>query len=212
MQANTSDGSDDYIRAAKRIVRMATQSLLDALSVPGAYERVDEADAYEKLMAKLIKANMDKAKAGAETEKAKEQSRKVFASLLIYFEDVKEKNQGKEIEYARAPGQALEQLPSGKDDPEVEPDENTAKYVIAAARRNRPARTVTTLHSASGCWRARALAFSNYELVFEAVPPRAAYSDVCKNCWPGGPPDFNTEATGCDEDSDRSSSTSSASS
>ena len=59
------DGSDDYIRTAKRIVRMATQSLLDALSVPGAYERVDEADAYEKLMAKLIKANMDKAKAGA---------------------------------------------------------------------------------------------------------------------------------------------------
>ena len=209
----TAEGSDEYVRTARRVVKTTVHSIIAMVSAKGAYEVTEEPDAYEKLEVKMVKAGLDPVKAKEETDLAKTQAKKIFEHLARFVEEKADKDE--EVKYAGAPGQALEQLPAAEDPGEIqkdEHDETKALFVISVARRNRPARTVSTLHSCSGCYRGRQLAFANYELVFDPVPPRAAYTEVCRTCWPAGPPHFDTEAKAGTEENDLSSSLSSASS
>ena len=90
---------------------------------------------------------------------------------------------------------SLPPLEESGEDLEVDQE---AKYVIAITRQGREAR----LHKTSGCWRAKRLAFQNFELVDVDPPPQDKYNVVCKDCWPGmsgeaGSTGSSSSSSGC---------------
>ena len=55
-------------------------------------------------------------------------------------------------------------------------------YVVATSKRG----SRSILHRRGGCWRAKRLAFNNYELVKSDGKPLASFYDgYCRDCWKG---------------------------
>ena len=86
-----------------------------------------------------------------------------------------------------------------------------AKYVVAHTRRRdkRCTGLRRVLHRVEGCWRARRLAFQNFELLEVDPPPKEEFDAVCQDCWRHE--QETTGEPGISEGSDSSSSSSSSS-
>ena len=212
----TPSGSDEYVRTSKRVVRQALTLIISAATGDGAYEATDEAEAFEKMAAKRVKEGGNQEETDNDLKQAKENAKKVIEDLKKYKETSVVNNvvreigdEGKDTKAYQASGPVA---PPGVEEGDVEKEakeEKDARYVIAEVRRSHG--WVCTLHSRTGCYRGRGLSFRSYELVFEETPPAASYQEVCRTCWPMGPPTFDMKAIGGTEVSDRSASTSSSS-
>ena len=213
----TPSGSDEYVRTSKRVVRQALTLVVSAATGDGAYEATDEAEAYEKMAAKKVKEGGGKEEIDADLRKAKDNAKKVFEDLKKakgtnvgngIVNDIEEEMKDTKASQASGPV-APPGIEEGEDEKEAK-EEKSAKYVVSEVRRSHG--WVCTLHSRTGCYRGRGLSFRSYELIFDDTPPAASYQEVCRTCWPMGPPSFDVNATGGTEVSDRSASTSPSSS
>ena len=58
-----------------------------------------------------------------------------------------------------------------------------APYLVAVGRGN-----VRRLHRGDGCWKSKALAFREYEILEEEPPSQEKYEQYCRKCWPHSSP------------------------
>ena len=202
-------GSDEYVRSAKVVMRRTIEKVVEAATAQGAYATTDESEAFETLGKKMTRTGRDKDEVTAEVEEVKEKARRIFDGMRKAREQHKteEKDAEQTGEEGRVPAPVVV-APEVLDEPE-EVSDKKALYVAAVARRNNPHRIVTTLHSCVGCYRGRMHSFRDFELLFEEPSP-GQYDEVCRSCWPSGPPTFNQQAKGTEETdaSDDSSSSS----
>jgi hypothetical protein len=54
-----------------------------------------------------------------------------------------------------------------------------APYLVAVGKGN-----VRRLHRGDGCWKAKSLAFREYEILDEEPPSQDKYAQYCRKCWP----------------------------
>ena len=54
-----------------------------------------------------------------------------------------------------------------------------APYLVAVGKGN-----VRRLHRGDGCWKAKALAFREYEILEDEPPSQDKYDQYCRKCWP----------------------------
>jgi hypothetical protein len=54
-----------------------------------------------------------------------------------------------------------------------------APYLVAVGKGN-----VRRLHRGDGCWKAKSLAFREYEILEEDPPSQDRYAQYCRKCWP----------------------------
>ena len=190
-------GSDEYVRTYRAVVRKTMTVLTDAVRGGMAYNLLDEAEAYETAVAALVRKGLDPVAAKILETSAKEKAKVILDALKVHALAASgTKARFIEPSTARTEEEINEEKMEGK-------EEDEAKYIISVGRR-RHGPTVDCLHRKGGCWRARSLAFSSYELVSLDPPPSASYGTVCKQCWPLGDPDFDADEDGdsSDEDSD----------
>jgi hypothetical protein len=86
----------------------------------------------------------------------------------------------------------------GHDDPSYQP---AVPYVVAVGKGG-----IRRLHRTDGCWKAKALAFKEYDMVDEYPAPQELYSHYCRKCWPLATPPVPEESDGCSVSSASSSS------
>ena len=195
-------GSDEYVRTYRAVMKKTMRSILMASRCDSAFQTLDEAEAIETAMAALIRKGMDEAVVKAQSESLKDCAREVLRLA-----------HSGPVEVHPSPGPPLAAAADLESTPDEQASENKeereAKFVVSVARRRDRSKPVDCLHSRSGCWRGRSLAFANYELIFEDLPPAAAYNMVCRTCWPAGLPEGGAEAESGGSDGEGSSSSSS---
>ena len=69
-----------------------------------------------------------------------------------------------------------------KPDVEYDSEDEEGKYpfVVNHYKKGKGA----TLHRRDGCWHARELSFSSYQLFDVKGVPKGLYTSICKKCWP----------------------------
>ena len=199
-------GSDEYIRTYRGIMRKVVTAVVQATQTKDVYKEMDEAEAYESVMLKAMRKGIPEEQARKDCASVKGKAKQILDMIAQLATKESSPSKPTAISYEKgAEGTAYEAK-------ENDQEEQHAIYVVSVASRAR--RPVACLHSRSGCWRGRGLAFGDYELICEHPPPTNAYNAVCKACWPSGldPSVMNFGGTDSSEDMEaqgsRSSSTS----
>ena len=182
-------GSDEYVRTYRAVVRKAMAILTNIVKKGSAYLVLDEAEAFETAVAALVRKGLDPEAAKVLESSAKKKAKIILEALRLDLTVVPEFLPAPFLEPAA--GRTEEE----RDEDKIEDKEmSESKFIVSVGRRRRGP-TVDCLHIVGGCWRARALAFSSYELNTEDQPPASSYGVVCRQCWPSGGPDFLDDGT-----------------
>ena len=184
------DGSDDYVRTHRAVVRELLGKFMGPVVAGNSFEAYDEGEIVSEVGKRLKARDMDESDVDSWAADFKGKAMVISKAFGIV-------EAGSPTEVASLPGRDL-------DPGEVEEDEPIAKYVVSITRGG----TCARLHKAMGCWRARRLAFSKYELVDVDPPPQDAYSDYCRTCWKGEGAAASVPPVGSSSSGEDSSSTS----
>jgi len=184
------DGSDDYVRTHRAIVRELLGKFMGPVVAGNSFEAYDEGEIVSEVSKRLKARDMDEIE--VDSWAADFKGKAMVVSKAFGFMEP-----GSPTEVASLP--SVELSPG-----EVEEDEPTSKYVVSITRGGSCAR----LHKAMGCWRARRLAFAKYELLDLDPPPQDSYSDYCRTCWKREGAAASVPPVGSSSSGDDSSSTS----
>jgi len=176
-------GSDEYVRTYRVLLKEAAAKIVRSMAGPSVYEKFDEDQVADNMGERL---------------RARGLGEEIVAEQIAIFQ-VTSKNvcglfgslpAGREQPEEGQPVQALKMKTAAAETKEGQDKEegDQALYVIAEGYRG----TVARLHKRDGCYRGRGLCFKSYELVCGAPSPNS-YTSVCRTCWPGGDPEWETE-------------------
>jgi hypothetical protein len=191
------EGSDDYVRSYRALVRRLVGKYAEAATSKNAFNDLDEDDAIADI-GKSLKLK------GLEGEQIEEELAELVSMSKAAFRNQEVKVlvdlATKDLESAILPinlGTELEEGPIA---------EGEGKYIIALTSRGKFAR----LHSVGGCWRAKGQSFVDFEILAE-LPEPSFYNAKCRLCYPGGSGAAVDSALASDEGDEVSGSSSSTS-
>ena len=132
-------------------------------------------DACEAAQAKLG----DEAVTDLEVENVTREAKDVLADLA--GGQVKESTDRENVQVQESTNEVL--LDPVKDT-EVGTVTEAAPYLVSVSKRG----SVSRLHKAQGCWRARGLRFSDFEMILDDPPRPSQFTTFCRDCrWGPGP-------------------------
>jgi len=162
----SSDGSDEYVRCYKTIVRNLTLKLQEAAREEDAFSHLGEGEAADEIRHTLERKSVDKEAAERFAEK--------LASLgKQFFKDL-----------AGQQGSPKPPVPAQLPDPPAEEesaDEDPGQVLVSTRRGGDRRRT---LHMRGGCYHSRELLFSCYEVFNDRQAAEGLFDSVCGKCWP----------------------------
>ena len=164
------DGSDDYVRTYRSIVRELVGKFVSTVRAGRAYTAFDEEDAIAELGRRLAEKDPESWQATA---------------MVHLFSRVAEECASSFVDQPLAsPTEVASMVAEVPAIPEEDEDEAGAEYILVFTHK----RKVVKLHKAWGCWRARRREFQDFELVDADALKAEMYQDYCRTCWPSAAP------------------------
>ena len=168
------EGSDDYVRSYRAVVKKMVADVVFNIRQGIAYEKLDEQCSLDDLEDAVVMKGAAKAQAEIEMKDLVELSRDWIASPNVVDKSVVKESGPAQVEAQQNnPGKVCSDLVSTVQGEEGE-------FVISRSRRG------TCLHLSQGCWRARGRRFLAWEDVPPGVPRPEGWSSYCRDCWPKG--------------------------
>ena len=165
----SAEGSNDYTRTYRTMVKNLTRKLMDSTQQGDVYDRLDEEDALHDVAGILKAKGYSDACISAEVEEHEGPIKNFYEQWCVWGGLAADKDKVKEDSKETV---ISEVLPD-----EVKEDE--AKFLIALVKRG----TITRLHKRHGCWRTRDLVFESYEWVDQDPVPPEMYTAYCRDCF-----------------------------
>ena len=171
------EGSDDYVRSYRAMVRRLVLMFVRAARCADSYKALDEDNTYADIERRLVMRHGEQE--GIKTlvqnliKAAKEFAVKNAQADVVRKPDVPEE----------AAAQLVKELTDAHD--ESGDQECVEGFILAVTQKKKRA---TCLHRGGGCWRARSLAFRDYEVVEGGPPESHLYDRFCRVCWPASDP------------------------
>ena len=165
----SADGSDEYVRTYRAVLRDLTLRFVAAVRSGNSYETLDEEDAYDQMGNRLVGQGVDREVIEQAIGEIKATAKRVSVQWATDQE--------------RATPTEVASLPPVDGEVAKEEEVKDYQYLVVYTRGRKCAR----LHAAEGCWRARQMLFKDVELVEGSYPDRKQYNKICKECWPGQP-------------------------
>jgi len=194
------EGSDAYVRNYRALVRRLVLSFQTTAWKEGAHECFDE----DHTMLDACGAARSKLGDGAVTDWEVEDFTKEAKEVLKDLAGWQVKGQTVD-ENVQVQESTNEVLPDPVKDTEGDKVTEVAPYLVSVSKRG----TVSRLHKAQGCWRARGLRFSDFEMILDDPPRPSQFTTFCRDCWPGAGPTWE-KASASSSSSAASSSSASA--
>ena len=163
------EGSDEYVRSYKTIARSLATRIGEELLKPDSFKTLGEDEACEDVRRALLAKEVPKEEAEVFTKHLEEQAL-AFCEKLAGNQPTQKAARDLDLE-----------LPEVEDDHES--DAGGLERVLVSTRRRNQGRT---LHLEGGCYHARELLFTCYEVFDNKMAAEGLYTNVCGKCWPKG--------------------------
>ena len=166
----SAEGSDTYVRSYRALVKRLVAMFVAKARAAEGYQDLDEEDGLLDVRRLFARKRVDGPAGEAEVQRLLDISKRHFTSCAVVVPD----------EAAHKVDE--EQFQEVIDEKPImdEEEANDYEFIVALAGRGRKA----TLHRRGGCWRARRLSFTSYELVAgPGAPAEGAYDHRCRDCW-----------------------------